>query len=104
MEPMEQELKDALRRQQAPDWFAQGVMAKVKAEQRRKSPWLSGWMRWATALAMLVVVLAGVRMERVRRERIAGEQAKEQLILALQVTGSKLRQAQMRVQSVEERQ
>lgn len=104
MEPMEQELKAALRRQQAPDWFAQSVMAKVKAEQRRKSPWLSGWMRWATALAMLVVVLAGVRVERLRRERIAGEEAKEQLMLALQVTGSKLRHAQMRVLAVEHRQ
>jgi hypothetical protein len=104
MDPMEQELKDALRRQQAPDWFAQGVMAKVKAEQARKASHWSGWMRWATALAMLVVVMAGIRMEQVRRERIAGEHAKEQLILALQVTGSKLRQAQMRVQSVEERQ
>ena len=100
MDPLENDFREALSREPAPDWFAEGVMARVREQKRQPKPGL-GWLRWAAAVAMVVVVVTGVRFDQVRRERLAGEQAKEQLMLALQVTGSKLHLAQVRVQSID---
>lgn len=102
---LETELRQALRREDPPDWFAEGVMARVRAERAkpRLNWWTSpgGWMRWTAAVATLAVVFGGVRWEQIRRERAQGEEAKAKLILALRVTGEKLRMAQVRVQSLE---
>lgn len=108
LDPMEDELRQALQREDAPEWFAEGVMARVRAEraQPKRSWWPAlaapgGWMRWAAAVATLAVVFGGVHWEQVRRERVEGEQAKDKLMMALRVTGEKLRMAQVRVQSLE---
>lgn len=100
MEPLENDFREALSREPAPDWFAARVMARVREQKPQPQPSL-GWLRWAAALAMVVLVVGGVRFDQVRRERLAGEQAKQQLMLALQVTGSKLHLAQVRVQSID---
>ncbi len=100
MDPLEQGFRDALSREPAPDWFAERVMARVCDEKPQPRRGL-GWLRWAAVAAMVVVVAGGVRLDQVRRERVAGEQAKEQLMLALHVTGSKLHMAQVRVQSID---
>jgi len=44
MDQFEQELKDSLRREPAPDWLADAVMARVGAEKQRqrKPEWLGG--------------------------------------------------------------
>ncbi len=107
MDRFEQELRDAMRREPAPEWFADSVLARIRDEQQSRGKALSrfslpaGWLRWAAGLAMLVVVLGGLRFEQVRQERIQGEAAKQQLILALKVTGSKLRIAQERVHAIQ---
>lgn len=102
MDPFEKDLRQALERKDAPEWFVDGVMAKVKAEGAKpRRVWFSGWMRWAAAVATLAVVFGGVQWERARQERAAGEQAKAELMFALRVTGEKLRMAQVRVQSLE---
>ncbi|MBL0156621.1 MAG: hypothetical protein IPP47_05895 [Bryobacterales bacterium] len=100
MDPLENDFREALSREPAPDWFAERVMARVR-EQKPQPKQSLGWLRWAAAVAMVVVVIGGVRFDQVRRERLAGEQAKQQLMLALQVTGSKLHMAQVRVQSID---
>ncbi|WP_321477321.1 hypothetical protein [uncultured Paludibaculum sp.] len=107
-DPIENDLRQALERKDAPEWFAAGVMARVKAEGvKPRRVWFAGWghpagwMRWAAAVATLAVVFGGVRWEQVRRERVQGEQAKAKLMLALRMTGEKLRMAQVRVQALE---
>ena len=100
MDPLERDLREALSREPAPDWFAERVMAKVREQKPAPKRGL-GWLRWAAAVAMVFVVIGGVRFDQVRRERLAGEQAKEKLMLALQVTGTKLHLAQVRVQSID---
>ena len=100
MDPLEKDLREALSREPAPDWFADRVMARVREQKPQPRPGL-GWLRWAAAMAMVVIVVGGVRFDQVRRERIAGEQAKQQWMLALQVTGAKLHMAQVRVQSID---
>ena len=102
MDRFDDELRDAMRREPAPDWFVDGVMRKLRAGPEPRRAWLArvfsgSWVRWAALTATLVVVFGGVRLEQTRRERAAGEQAKAQLMLALQVTGSKLHVAQQRV-------
>ncbi|HEY3444648.1 MAG TPA: hypothetical protein VGK29_28110 [Paludibaculum sp.] len=100
MDPLENDFREALSREPAPDWFADRVMARVREQKPQPKPRL-GWLRWAAAVAMVVMVIGGVRFDQVRRERSAGEHAKQQLMLALQVTGSKLHMAQVRVQSID---
>jgi len=46
---------------------------------------------------VLIAVVGGVRFEQQRQERVRGEEAKEELMAAFQVTGTKLRQAEERV-------
>lgn len=100
MDRFDQELKDALRREPAPEWFADAVMARVSAERQRKAkPVWFGWarMRWVAVSMVLVAVLGGVRFEQERRERERGEQAKQELMAAFHVTGVKLREVEERV-------
>jgi hypothetical protein len=83
MSRLDDELKSAMRREEPPPGFADRVLARVEAK-RPVRPW------WAAAIAATVLLAAGVEFEHQRRLRAEGEQAKEQVMLALQITGSKL--------------
>jgi hypothetical protein len=109
MARFEKELSEALRREPAPEWLEGRILAQIREEKlrgvkqrgRQGAPLRWHWMRWAGALATLALVFAGVHFEQVRRERIEGEQAKEKLLIALHITGSKLRMTQQRILSME---
>lgn len=95
MDEFEQQLKQALGRRDAPEWFEAKVMAAVRRADAPR-PWWQRWfaesrLRWATASLATVMVVTGVawQRERVAEER-AGEQAKAQLELALRITAEKL--------------
>jgi hypothetical protein len=104
-------LKIALRRQEVPDGFADRVMARVAAQDwapqsARRDSWLSLFtqpifarpiMRWAALAAFATVMILGVHIYRVQRERAKGEAAKHRLMLALRVAGSKLQLAKAKV-------
>ena len=83
MSRLDDELKNALRREEPPPGFAERVLARVNS-QRPARPW------WAAAVAAAVLLAAGVEFEHQRRLRAEGEQAKERVLLALQITSSKL--------------
>jgi negative regulator of sigma E activity len=102
MSRLEDELRNALRREEPPEGFAARVLARAAAapEPRRARAWtrLTGWFRApvfaraAMAGALCLVVVLGVHYEqRQQLERVRGEAAKRQLLLALRVTGSSLR-------------
>ena len=100
MSRFEDELRGALRREQPPEGFAARVLARAAAEPKPAGVWarLSEWLRMpvvaraALAGALCLLIVAGVQYEqRQRLERIRGEAAKQQLLLALRVTGSNLR-------------
>ncbi len=99
MKSFEDELRQALRRREPPPGFAERVLARAGARQRqpRRPAWLD-W-RWLAPVAALLVLTVGLNLFLERRRRLAGEQAKQQVMLALQLTGSKLRYAQERVQA-----
>ncbi len=102
MSRLEDELRTALRREQPSAGFAGRVLA--RAAQPRRSFWdffhLPAF-RWAVAGALaLIMVVAGLEYRR-EQERARGEAAKQQLMLALRITGSKLRLAQHKVQQLQ---
>ncbi len=114
MDPLEQRLKRALEAQDPPEGFTERVLQRVAAEHSKPAraaerperrwnfrAWLVDAMRatgldwqrgWRLALAgSLAVAILGVGIGyRQHQERVRGEQAREQLMLALQITGKQI--------------
>lgn len=107
MNRLEEELKKALQRVEPPARFAERVLAKAAAEKRKKSLHSRGWfgwftaggLRWATACA-LCAAFATSGLIYHHEERKRGEVAKEQLMLALRITSSKLQIATQNVRGL----
>jgi hypothetical protein len=107
MEPLERELQDALRREEPSGDFTARVLARVEQEKHRQS-WWSKWfatprLRWVTAMVLCVVLAGGVVYEREQVRRAEGEAAREQVMLALRIAGTKVKFAQARVQQISDR-
>jgi negative regulator of sigma E activity len=102
---LEDALKHALRRQDAPEDFTQQVMARVAAQNSAQQPARDSWlslftqpiMRWAVLAAVAAAMIFGVHIYQERREHAQGEAAKQRLMLALRVAGSKLQLAKAKV-------
>jgi hypothetical protein len=99
MDDLERQLKQALARESAPEWFEQKVMAAVsRRDAERRGLWRqltnAARLRWAPVALAAGLVISGVawQQQRALAEREAGIEAKKRLELALQVTGAKLHQ------------
>ncbi len=108
MEPLERQLKDALRHEEPSGDFAARVIARVEQERDRRPWWRSLFaapsLRWATAVVLCVLVIGGVVYQREEAQRRAeGEAAKQQVMLALRIAGTKVKLAQDRVQQMSDR-
>jgi len=116
MDRFEQQLKEALRRQVPDDGFAARVCAKI-AERRDakekiwwrftpfhpskpKSGLLGTLVRWVTAVALCLALAMGLFVRQTRHERAKADAVKAQVMLALRITGAKMRLAQERVRSM----
>lgn len=121
MNRFDDELKQALCREEPSPDFTDRVMARIAELQKQEKPrektdWLRKlaeffqppqmkWMKWAMAGAMAVVLLiVGFGVQRSReneRQRLAeiaeGERAKEQVLLAMRIASAKLNVAQKKV-------
>jgi hypothetical protein len=99
LDEFERELREQLLARSAPEGFADRVMACVPRRRPSRSRWMEfGLPMWRWAVAALLVagmVLGG--LERDRQQRIAGERARQQVLLALRITGSTLREVQDKV-------
>jgi hypothetical protein len=115
--PLESELRAALRREAPGAGFTERVLraaeleagreraARREAAERRARRW--SWLpsfaagRAAWAAVLCAVLLSGaVLIEREHRRQIEGEQAKERLMLALRVTGTQLHEVRLKVREV----
>jgi anti-sigma-K factor RskA len=103
MTPFEEHLKEALARKEPLQDFANRVLEKTKEQQpRRRTPGRAWWFRrpWAWRLApvmaALVLVCAGV-MYREHERTVRGELAKEKLLIAMRIAGSKLNDVRQHV-------
>ncbi len=87
MNPLESRLREALRRQDPPEGFAERVLERARRmpPHRRPSPWLMA----ASLLGLLVPMGWGYQAYQAHR-RAEAERAQAQLLLALQITHQKL--------------
>ena len=96
---LENDIRRALRRESPAPGFADRVMQKIEA-QTNPSP-TRNWWRAAAASVALVAVLSGwAAREASERRRVEGEKAREQVLIALQIAGAKVRMAQQEVHSI----
>jgi len=109
MNRLEDELKLALRRVDPPEGFAERVLARVASKETPKaSPahwWLHAFgsvqLRWAAVCAMCVSLAVSGALYQRAADRRRGEAAKEQLMLALRITGSKLQIAEQSLKELD---
>jgi hypothetical protein len=81
MKEFEDQLRQALRRREPPDGFARRVAGKAAASRR---PAAAKWLGAAIAASLLLLV-GGMQYQRYR-----GERAKEQLMMAVEITAEKI--------------
>jgi len=101
MKRLEDELRNAMQREEPPEGFAERVLARASAKKQGlwSGIFASRQLRWALAGALcLVLTVSGIEYKRSREEHARGEAAKEQLMLALRITADKLQLAQEKVQ------
>jgi hypothetical protein len=110
MTPFEEELKEALKRQEAAGDFTARVLARCAREDARKRSgfwhglWVTPAWRVGAVAAALVFVAGGTAYEQHEREvkrEVRGMAAKRQLILAMRIAGTKLQEVQQRVKESE---
>jgi hypothetical protein len=104
MNQFERELREQLQARSAPGGFADRVMARVPQRRATRETFLGFGVpvwRWAVAAVLVTgMVLGG--LEHDRQQRMAGERAREQVLLALRITGSTLRDVQQKVSARDE--
>jgi hypothetical protein len=94
---LEHDLKRALRRESPAPGFAGRVLSRIEQPpQVRKRP---VWWRAAAASVTLATLLGGYGAHKVA-ERREQEKAAEQVLLAMQIAGEKVRYAQQEVRGI----
>lgn len=110
MKPIDELLKAALRREEGPPRFADRVMAQLEQKTVQTGPEHISWFRvfsrpvarWAAFAAVSASVITGsIHYRNLRREQAEGEAAKQQLMLALHIAGSKLQLARSKVNEIQ---
>ena len=108
---LENALRGALRREEAPEDFTANVLARVAQKQPdarvQRGNWLAVFsqplVRWAAfAVVSICLIAGGTYYRNLQRERAQGEAAKQQLMLALRIAGNKLQLAKARVNEINE--
>ena len=107
MSRFDDELRESLRRVDPPEGFAERVLARV-AEERARPSFLERIrrafsmppMRWAAVGALSLAILAGVQYQRSAERRARGEQAKQQVLLALRITAEQIQTAERGVRKL----
>ena len=99
MNPFDKDFREALQRREPPPGFAEKVLSRARQLDSRPKRFFT-W-RWAAAAVLVLTVGSLEYREHLRR--IEGERAKEQVMLALRLTGSELRGVQERLARVQQR-
>ena len=90
---LERDLRESLAARSAPEGFAEKVLARVASSEAQRQSRPALFLHWRGALAAVliaaVLVSAGLWQRR-RQQRIAGEHARAQVMLALRITSNTL--------------
>jgi hypothetical protein len=99
----EDDLRDTLRRQRAPEGFAERVIARAAAPRihlvPKREPILQRFAAVAAGVALMVLVPAAIEQH---QERQAGERAGREVLVALHLTKSKLTRTQSLLREMSE--
>jgi hypothetical protein len=100
MNNIDEELRRALARREPPGEFTSRVLAAVVESNRAsESPALWSWIsrfffgRWMAVAATTLIIGGGIAYQQHERE-LQGEAAKEKLLRAMQIAGTKLHDTQ----------
>lgn len=101
---LDSRLRAALRREEAPAGFAERVLSRAQAASPRPRQVPIYRWRWAAAaLAACLTLAIGVgEYRRQAEQQVRGLEAKQELMQAMRITGSKLRVAQEKVRHLNE--
>ena len=99
---LDHDLRNALRRVPAPEGFADRVLARVRNAERRPAAASAPWWRAVAATFLLAAILGGWGAHEMieRRREAEGQRAREQVLLALRITGEKLANAERGVRHI----
>lgn len=106
---LEDALRNALRREDAPEGLALKVLARAQQQNATHEVHRTSWLtifsqplvRWAAVATVTVCLVIGSFYYRnLQRQRAEGEAAKQQLMLALRIAGSKLQLAKEKVNEI----
>ena len=99
MRQFEDKLREALRREEPSADFTDRVMERIQRESRPKVVRMPArkWLPIAAAACLLMSAGAW------RYEQYRGEKARDQLLLALEITGEKIALTQQKVDSISQR-
>lgn len=88
------ELRRALRRVDAPDGFADRVIARAGQPAASKR---GGLATLAIAATLVIAAAGGAWYRAEEQRRVQGEEAKRQVLLSLNIAGSKLKEIEVKV-------
>ena len=105
MDPFEEQLKNALRREEPRTGFAGRVQARITVQEERDRG--AGWwsiprLRWVPGILLCIGIAAGISYRHDRVERARGEVAKRQVYVALRLAGAKMQLAESKVRHFSE--
>jgi hypothetical protein len=99
MSEFEQKLRDALDPPPAPDGLTARIMGRIAASEA--APRHAGWKLWVAGLAAALILTLGISTDFQRAERIRGERAKQEVLMALRVAGLTLNAIEERVREIQ---
>ncbi|HEX6805718.1 MAG TPA: hypothetical protein VF133_18700 [Terriglobales bacterium] len=105
MDPIEEQLRNALRREDPTPGFAGRVRARITAQEEKRSSQRWFWfpkLQWALAILLCIGVVSGILYRREQKERARGEVAKQQVYVALRLAGAKMQLAESKVRHLSE--
>lgn len=98
MDDFEKQLQGALQRKEPSPFFEARVLGAVKRQAHERRASVRMW--WATAVAAVLIVVAGSAWQHQRSEEAAGKEAKARLELALRITSVKLQKISQKVEGI----
>jgi ferric-dicitrate binding protein FerR (iron transport regulator) len=108
MKPLDDELRNALKRKEPPEGFADRVLARLehaprerKLMRRPASLWRRPALRWVAVAAACLLAVAGIaRYQHQQRVRAQAEQASRQAVWALEMASTELNTALQEAQRI----
>jgi hypothetical protein len=98
MDPLEENLRRVFRQPEPSAGLAARVLARTTGPAKRRLH----WVRTAAAVGLIGVIgVVGWHYQRVRKDRLEGEHARDQLIEAFRLAGEQLRPFQQRMDEIE---